>query len=380
MLTTDVFIAGGGPAGLATAIATRQLGLDAIVADLVKPPVDKACGEGLMPDGVAALRRLGIEPDATEAHPFRGIRFITDDATAAANFPRAQGLGIRRTVLHQMLMRRAEEAGVVMRWGTRVDGLDERGDVRLGGDTVLCKWIIGADGHNSRIRRATMAQPHVSTDRVGVRQHFCARSWTDLVEVYWHPRGQAYVTPIADGEICIAIIGTDSGVRIGDLGRFFPLLAARLKDAAPASASRAGRSASSTLRSVARGRVALVGDASGSVDAVTGDGLSLAFCQALALADALADQNLARYQTAHRRIMRMPRIMSRLLTLIGEHDGLRHRAIHALAARPTAFARLLAVHAGAASPSSIGLGTIAGLGWELLANRRVAAATSVRSI
>ena len=378
MLTTDVFIAGGGPAGLAAAIAMRQRGLNAIVADLVKPPVDKACGEGLMPDGVAALRHLGIEPDGGDAQPFRGIRFIGDGIAAEAGFPRVHGLGIRRTVLHRMLMNRAEEAGVVMRWGARVDGLEHDG-VRLGGETVRCGWVVGADGHNSRIRRAAMLPARLTTDRVGVRQHYRVRPWTDLVEVHWHPRGQAYVTPVGGDDVCVAIIRNDSGARITGLAPFFPQLDARLKDAAPIDALRGGRSASSNLRCVARGRVALVGDASGSVDAVTGDGLSLAFRQAAALADALAHENLALYRTAHRRLMRMPRLMSRLLMLVGQHDAIRHRTIRALALRPAAFARLLAVHAGAATPSSIGLGTIAGLGWEMLNNRRPAAVTSVRS-
>ncbi|MGB8062426.1 MAG: FAD-binding protein, partial [Candidatus Sulfotelmatobacter sp.] len=52
MLTsTDVFVIGGGPAGLAAAIAARKCGLRVIVADAAQPPIDKACGEGLMPDG-----------------------------------------------------------------------------------------------------------------------------------------------------------------------------------------------------------------------------------------------------------------------------------------------------------------------------------------
>ena len=49
--STDIFVIGGGPAGLATAIAARQRGFDVVVADGAQPPIDKPCGEGLMPDG-----------------------------------------------------------------------------------------------------------------------------------------------------------------------------------------------------------------------------------------------------------------------------------------------------------------------------------------
>ena len=54
---TDVFVIGGGPAGLAAAIAARQQGLRVLVADGAKPPIDKACGEVLMPDAITALGR-----------------------------------------------------------------------------------------------------------------------------------------------------------------------------------------------------------------------------------------------------------------------------------------------------------------------------------
>ena len=72
MNSTDVFVIGGGPAGLAAAIAARQKGLRVIVADGAEPPIDKACGEGLMPDGLAALGHLGIQLPFEEAHPFAG--------------------------------------------------------------------------------------------------------------------------------------------------------------------------------------------------------------------------------------------------------------------------------------------------------------------
>jgi menaquinone-9 beta-reductase len=74
--TTDVVCAGGGPAGLAAAIALRLRGLHVVLADASVPPVDKACGEGLMPDGVAALRALGVFPERRDHAIFRGIRKV----------------------------------------------------------------------------------------------------------------------------------------------------------------------------------------------------------------------------------------------------------------------------------------------------------------
>src|ERR1035438_7708167 len=112
----DVFVVGGGPAGLATAIAARRHGLSVAVADGAIPPIDKACGEGLMPDGVEALRKLGVTVPEAEAYPFRGIRFVSDGAKAEAEFPSGTAFGIRRTNLHSILSDQAAACGVRLLW------------------------------------------------------------------------------------------------------------------------------------------------------------------------------------------------------------------------------------------------------------------------
>ena len=86
-LGDGVFVIGGGPAGLAAAIAARQKGFRVTVADYTRPPIDKACGEGLMPDAVAALSRLGIQIGLDKAYPFRGIRFVEGRTAVEAEFP-----------------------------------------------------------------------------------------------------------------------------------------------------------------------------------------------------------------------------------------------------------------------------------------------------
>src|SRR5450755_3231835 len=120
---TEVLVAGGGPAGLAAAIAARQAGFGVTVVDCAQPPIDKACGEGIMPDGLAALRQLGIHIDPGLAARFRGIRFVNDDSQVEADFPNGTGYGIRRTVLHQLLVDRATEVGASFCWGERITGL-----------------------------------------------------------------------------------------------------------------------------------------------------------------------------------------------------------------------------------------------------------------
>jgi flavin-dependent dehydrogenase len=344
---TDVFVIGGGPAGLAAALAVRQIGLDVILADRAQPPIDKACGEGIMPDALDALRRIGVNLGSGNGVCFRGIRFLDEKLEAEASFSNHNfGLGVRRTELHRILVQRAKEVGVVVLWGKRIQGLDSKG-VIVDGRTIRCRWIVGADGFHSSVRRWTGLAPDWNgARRIGLRQHYRVRPWTDFVEVYWRKYSQAYVTPVGADEVCVAMVGK-ADIRVPDLAAMFPRLGSHLSGAEPIGQPRGAISMSTRLPSVIAGRIALVGDASGSVDAVTGEGLALAFRQANSLATALAAENLKSYGASHRRMGRMPRLMARTLLLLDGNDRLRRMAFRKLAAHPHIFSHLLAVHVGA---------------------------------
>lgn len=362
----DVFVVGGGPAGLAAALSARRAGLTVIVADRARLPIDKACGEGLMPDGIAALRELGVKMRPEHGMPFRGIRFLDDETEAEAIFPHQFGLGIRRTVLHRILAEEAIRAGVLTTWQTRVDALVPSG-VSIGGRTIRCRWIVGADGLHSRVRQwAGLLPAWTGARRLGLRRHFRMRPWTDLVEVHWSRHCQAYVTPVGPDEVCVAIIGRGQDRSTSDPLALFPRLAQRLRGAEPIGCERGAISISARLRTVTDGRIALIGDASGSVDAVTGEGLALAFRQATALGSALAAGDLVGYETVHRRLGRTPQLMGRVLLLMHSSDLLRRRGLRALAARQRSFDRLLAFHIGALRPAELAL-DILNIGFALLA-------------
>ena len=207
---------GGGPAGLAAAIAARLNGLQATVADSLQPPIDKACGEGLMPDAVAALRKLGVRFSPGEAFPFRGIRFLDGRSglSTEALFPQGAGLAVRRTTLHSRLAERASGLGAAIHWGGRVT-LPGAGRLLCDGREVRSRWIVGADGLQSRLRTWAGLQPgRRERTRYGFRQHFRAAPWTDLVEVYWGDGCQIAVTPTAPDEVGLAMVSRNSQMRI----------------------------------------------------------------------------------------------------------------------------------------------------------------------
>src|ERR1019366_7096406 len=123
-------------------------------------------------------------------------------------------------------------------------------------------------------------------------------------------------------------------------------LAARLAGVAAVTEERGALSSTCRIHGVTRGRVALVGDASGRVDAITGDGLCLAFRQAAALARALAAGDLSRYEAEHRRLSRRPMFMADFILTLERRAPIQGRALRALASRPALFKNLLALHVG----------------------------------
>ena len=367
ILDTDVFIAGGGPAGLATGIAIRQRGLRVVLADPAQPPIDKACGEGLMPNTVASLKALGLKLCPWNAIPFRGIRFVNEELAAEGAFIDSYGLGIRRTILHKSLVERAVEAGVQCLWGERVTGIagGEACWTRAGCDVAGSLLQMGKTlrFENGRVWIADSRRKPATGSGSTSASHPGRILW----KLHWGSNCQIVVTPVRPDEVCLVVTSRSPRIRLREALLEFPEITRRLKGASPITRDLGAVAALRVLRRVCLGRVALVGDASGSVDSLTGEGLGLAFRQAEALAEAIACGDLTRYQVAHRRINRVPEIMSRLLLALENRRRLRRRAILALAKEPRLFERLLAAHTGAFSPLNIGFGNLLRLGRRLIA-------------
>lgn len=358
----DAVVVGGGPAGLAFAIAAAARGLDVTVLEQRAWPVDKACGEGLLPAGVRALERLGVLPhlDRAEAAPISEIRWIDPGERAARlRLPAPGGLGVRRTALSAALVARAREAGVEVVPDAGVTAhRREPGGIRAispGGD-VLAKVLVAADGLASPTRRREGLEAAArDRPRFGVRRHVSIPPWADAVEVHFGEGAEAYVTPAGARRVGIAILFEQ-----GQPGRFerllerFPELAGLVATTEPDSTIRGAGPFDRRATSRIADRLVLLGDAAGYVDAVTGDGLALAFRCAEDLARLLPEaialgagpEALGPYEAAWRRRFRPYAAWARSVLWLARHPGPRRRVLALAAWRPRPFERVVGAAVG----------------------------------
>jgi 2-polyprenyl-6-methoxyphenol hydroxylase-like FAD-dependent oxidoreductase len=366
-MKSDVLVVGAGPAGLATAIAAAAKGLRVMVADARRPPINKPCGEGLLPEAVEALSTIGIELNSSRGFPLEGFRFSDDSHSISAPIKHGRAFGVRRTVLHNLLVARAAEVGVQFRWGARVSTFAPA-EARVNGESVHYRWLVGADGLNSSVRRwGKFNWPRISCrTRFGFRRHFAIVPWSKSVEVYWGKRFQMVVTPTHAEDVCVSFFSRDPKLRIDDGLAEFPEVARRLANAHGTTPEQGSIVGLTSSWRVASKRVALVGDASCSVDGIAGHGLSLGLQQAVALADALSLGDLLPYRSAHRKIVRMPLRMTRLLLLMDASGWIRRKTLRLFETQPELFAKIISAHTSKSLDHAFDATDVFNLSWRVL--------------
>jgi 2-polyprenyl-6-methoxyphenol hydroxylase-like FAD-dependent oxidoreductase len=252
-------------------------------------------------------------------------------------------------VLHDLLLQRAQELGVDCLWGAKHIQVTGAG-ITVDGRVFRSDLVVGADGLNSDIRRSLGLHNTVyERRRFAFRRHYRIAPWSPHMELHWGPKCQIYITPVASDEICVVSMSRNPKIRLDRALAHFPSLRDRLEGAEPASRERGALTVSRKLRRVCTDGVALIGDASGSVDAITGEGLCLSFNQALSLAAALRSGNLTDYESEHNMLSRRPRMMAAMMLTLDRSGCFRKRALASLAVHRELFASLLAVHVGAQS-------------------------------
>jgi flavin-dependent dehydrogenase len=332
----DVIVVGGGPVGLGTAIEARLAGLSVVVVEPRAGSIDKACGEGLMPGALPLLDRLGVHP---AGHPLLGVGYYGRAARVEHRFANGNGLGVRRTTLHEALLERAIGLGVDVVQG-RADAIEQHEDsvtVTVGTARIDAHWLFGCDGlHSSVARQVGLARAAPPGERrYGIRQHFALAPWSSFIEVHYGPTAELYITPVARELVGVAMLapqGTSFDAALAEV----PEVADRLLGASPASERRGGGPFRQRTRARIAGRVLLVGDASGYVDALTGEGLRLGFAQASVAVASVLRGRPEQYEGEWRRVTRDFRTLTTGLVAWAE-SPLRGTLVPAAARMPGVF-------------------------------------------
>ena len=305
MTDVDVLVVGGGPVGLASAIEARLAGLTVALVEPRDGDVDKACGEGLMPGALPLLARLGVDPDGM---PLRGVSYRTETRRADHLFRSGEGRGVRRTTLHRALADRATELGIT-RVAARVEAVQQT-DSTVTAAGLTARYLLACDGLHSSVRRQVGLERAVrGSRRFGLRRHFAVAPWNDLIEVHWTREAEVYITPIAPDLTGVAVLGpprTDFDTAVEEVSE----LAERLAGVDAVTEVRGAGPFRQRAKARTAGRVLLVGDASGYVDAITGEGLRLGFEQAAVAVAAVADDTPTRYEREWRRVTRDFRVLT----------------------------------------------------------------------
>ena len=353
----DLAICGGGPAGLATAIRAAESGYRTVLFERAAGTPDKACGEGLMPRGLAALSRLSVLAaiDRDACAPFRGIRYLQEDGVRVeARFQAGEGLGVRRIALERALRERALAAGAELREGAvRKLTTGATAIVETDSGPVEARLAVAADGVNSPLRRAAGLDGGAGAPRrFGLRRHLERPPWTDFVEIHWTDGCEAYATPVGPRTVNIAFLwhGPFARPTWDSLLERFPTLRDRVQGAASGSEERGAGPLAQAARARYAHRLALVGDAAGYVDAITGQGLTLALLSAERLVAALPrdlgdagtlSTALRRYDASLRGEWLRYALPARSLLALARRPGLRKRGLRLCAQHPALFAALL---------------------------------------
>jgi len=331
----DLIVIGGGSAGMAAAIFTAHAGKKVLVFDASGPAFDKPCGEGFMPPAVFALEELGVE--LPPSRKLVGVKFVTETGqSASAFFSRdTLALGIRRRYLREAMWKRAKDLGVEIRHEV-VDAVHhDQQKVTVNG--VEGDYLCVASGANGKILHklglAKGDKRSTPVHRVGMRRHINMQPWSDFVEVYWRDHCELYITPVADHCVNIAVLSWKPLSFEAALKKF-PEVEAKINSASWDDEPAGKAPLYHRSRRVRSGRVLIAGDAAMFLDAMTGEGNTLAIRSGMAAARAVINGKPYFYPFYWISVVWRYWLLTRPVLIASRHVSLKKYVLHLITVAP----------------------------------------------
>jgi len=316
----EVLVVGAGPSGSACARQLAAAGFDVLLVDQHDFPRDKVCGDGLIPDAHAALRRLGVYDEvAAVAQPVSHVRCVATRG-GFCDVPGTLSVLPRRQ-LDLILVRHAQRAGARLATPVRFDApIEEAGRVvgarlKIAGapHEVRARWVVVATGAVPQaLAAAGMCERHTPSG-IALRGYVKNESMVGRIaqlQIVWHPRmkgGYGWIFPAPGGVFNIGAGLTGSHVRTaGGKGRMQDVNLRRFFEAfcevyAPArelmaSGTPLGELKGAPLRCSlvgakwSRPGLLVTGEAAGSTYAFSGEGIGKAMETGMLAAQALLEE------------------------------------------------------------------------------------------
>jgi flavin-dependent dehydrogenase len=214
----DVLVVGAGPAGSACAQMLARAGLHTVLVDQHDFPRDKVCGDGLIPDAHAALRRLGVYDEVmTQAQPAQHVACIGPRG-GRVDVPGSVAV-LPRKVLDHILVRAAQRAGAMLHTPLRFEAPLLDGRLVVGarlktGDRsheLRAPWVVMATGAVPQAMIASELCQRRTPTGIALRGYVKNDAMVGRVralEIVWHKRlkqGYGWIFPCPGGVFNIGV-------------------------------------------------------------------------------------------------------------------------------------------------------------------------------